>query len=640
MLQDIHDRAQSWIAWVVVAIIIVPLALWGLNSYFEGTGGNLVVAEVGGEEISIGVYRRAVQQKGQQIQSVLGSSYRPEIMEDPKIRRSVLWALIDKYLLAQAVQKNGFRISDEMLWKQLQSIEFFRSGELFDPGLYAQTLRMRGVTEAEFEAEVRREMQQEQLMMGFQWAAFSTDRELDEAVRLQQQQRQVRVLTLEAKPEALENRTVSDAEIDAFYNRNRSAYEIPEQVSIEYLDLSVEKLMHKVVVEEEAIRELYEERKNTLKAEEERHARHILIMMQGPLEKAEATAKEKLEIVQKKLAAGEDFGAVAKEFSDDPGSAGKGGDLGVFPRGVMVSKFEDAVFYMQEGEVSEPVRTEFGYHIIQLLEIHPEKQLPFAQAREKLEKELRLQEAENLFFQQVDTITNLAYESPDSLETVADEAGITVKKSVPFDRLHSEKKRITEHAAVVRAAFSDEVLGRRKNSDPIELSTTQVVWLRVYEHFPAAYKPLDEVRAEVVDSILKERARAQVKQRGDEALRKLNSGDWNLQQAGDSLQISWGEAKLIQRKSLLFAPEIIAAAFQTSSRTATPFYQGVSLGDGRYALVEVSDIQDGDIEELTAETRTALQVKSRRQADDFYREYIRTLRRQAEITVQEENLGL
>lgn len=638
MLQSIHDQAQSWIAWVIVGLLIIPFALWGINSYFEG-GNGAVVAEVNGTEIGLRDYQRSLQQQRQQLRSLMGGNYRPEMMENPEMRRAVLEAMIENDLLTQAVHADGFRIGDELLLDQIQRIEAFQHDGRFSSEIYEQVLAAQGMSKAFFENSMTTDLMQSQLLTGFRHASFVTPRELQETVRLQNQKRTMRLLTIPATLERIKDRVVDDQEIAAQYEVNAAAYEIPEQVSIDYIELSVAELMQEVPVDEAALRKLYEERKEGMVADEERQASHILIELpEGADQSSVDAAQARMSEVQQKLVAGDSFEALAKEYSADPGSAAMGGDLGFFPRGIMVPAFDEAVFGMSIGETVE-VRSEFGIHLIRLDAIQASEIRSYDEVREELSADLKRQGAENLFFEHAETIANIAYEEPDSLDGAATAAGLTVKQSELFNRQGGVG--VAEKPGVIQAAFSDMVLNEGKNSDPVELAEDHMVVLRVRDHRPATRKPLDEVRKEVLDMVLMQRARKAAREQGLQLLNQIQQEAVDVEAAAEAAELAWDEAVTITRKDVSIPAEVVERTFRINGlKGGEKQYAGVVLRSGGYALIELSAVVEGNLQDLESAQRESL----RRQVADgqmqsHYQGYLTSLRSDAEIEIFEDQLS-
>lgn len=640
MLQRIHDQAQSWIAWVIVGLLIIPFALWGINSYFEGGNGG-VVAEVNGNEIGLRDYQRSLQQQRQRLRSMLGANYSPELLENPQMRRAVLDAMVENDLVIQTVHDEGYRINDGILFGQLQQIDAFQRDGQFNPALYEQILAAQGMSKPFFEDSLRNDIMQSQLLTGFRQSSFVTEHELKEAVRLQHQQRTVQLLTIPASIERLESQEVTDEEIAAQYELNAKQYEIPEQVSIEYLELSVAALAKGVSVDPKEVEKLYEARKENLMADEERQARHILIELEeGADEATQTAAEQRLKEVEQKLAAGDAFEALAKEYSNDPGSAAMGGDLGFFPRGIMVPEFDDAVFSMKEGETSAPIRTQFGYHLIRLEQIQAAEMKSLEEVSAELTEELQRIAGEEQFYEQSEIVANLAYEEPDSLIGAAEAAALPLQKSALFSRVGGTEG-IASKPAVIQAAFSELVLNEGKNSDPIELADDHIVILRLLEHKPATRKPLDSVRPQVVDAVLAQRASVQARQQGRTLLEALEQGNKNPQQAAEELGLAWDEARSIVRSDAAAPQEALQRIFQMARPAEQKtLYSGVELRRGGYSLIQLSEVKDGVVEGLAQEQQVQLsQQLANREMQSHYQSYLGHLKQAADIVVFEDQLN-
>ncbi|HIJ21791.1 MAG: peptidylprolyl isomerase [Gammaproteobacteria bacterium] len=638
MLQKIHDQAQSWVAWVIVGLLIIPFALWGINSYFDG-GGSAVIADIDGTEITLQEYQRSLQQQRQRMRSLLGTSYRPEMLENPQMRRAVLDAMIENELLSQNVAEDGFRIGDGLLLGQIERVEAFQQDGVFSPVIYEQVLAAQGMSKPFFENSLRGDLMQSQHQNGFRTASFVTQWELQEATRLLEQKRTMKLLTIPATVERLEDQTVSEEAVTAHYQQSGTTYEVPEQVSIEYLELSVSQLAEGVSVDEAELTKLYGERKESLMADEERNARHILIeLAKGANDETVAAAEKRLSEVQHKLASGESFESLAKTYSDDPGSATAGGDLGFFSKGIMVPEFDAAVFSMAVGETSEPVRTDFGFHLIRLEEIQASELRPYEEVRDELLTELKRRQAEELFYEHTETISNIAYEEPDSLDGAANTVGLTIQKSELFSR-QGKGKGVTGEVAVTAAAFSDLVLKEGKNSDPIELAEDHVVILRLLDHQVARKKPLESVRDEVVQAVLKERAQALALKQGKEWIEKLSNGSADHEVA-EQTGLKWGEQRSIERNDRSIPSEVVTELFRMSTpEEGKKRYQGVELVRGGYAIMALKRVDEGRLEALDEPKQKSSRLEmADRNMRSHYQNYIAHLRSQSNIRVYEDQL--
>lgn len=521
MLQYIRDRVQSWIAWFIIALITIPFALWGINQYFEG-GGDIVAAQVNGVEIGQQRVQQAYYQQQERLRQMLGANYNPDMFPEEQMRRQALEGLIEQELLVQAAVESGMRIGDAYLAATIRGISAFQQDGQFSQEVYERTLRAQGMTSTAFEAQLRRDLLVQQLFAAIGRTEFATGLEQRELARLSLQQRDVGMLSV-AVDNYLTQASVSDDEIAAYYDAQPHLFMQPEQVSIAYLDLSVEGIATGIEVNEEELRTRYQSQQASYQETEQRHARHILLTLPAEAEEAQvAQVRAKAEELLTQLRGGASFEALAKEHSEDPGSAGQGGDLGLFGRGVMDQAFEDAVFALKVGELSQPVRSAFGYHLIRLEAVRGGERRSFEQVREQILAEIRTERAEQQFYEQAEQLANLAYEHPDTLEEAARQLGLTIQKSALFSRRGGEG--ILSHSKLIAAAFSDDVLARGHNSEPLELDSRRIVVLRVMEHQPETRQPLQTVRAEIESRLKHDKAQVLARQAAEELREKIAAG--------------------------------------------------------------------------------------------------------------------
>lgn len=519
MLQSIRDRAQGIVIWLIVGLIILSFALWGVEGYFGG-GGESHVASVDGVEISQNELTRAHQNQLDELRRMLGDNYRPGMLDEGALRRQALNQLIDRYVMRQVLQEAGFAAAPQQVRATIQSMEAFHDGDgSFSLARYEQLLGYQGMSPEQFEREVARDITAQQLYEGVIGTAFVTPTERARYLQLLNQTRDVGVLTVPAD-RFLSEVTVEDEAVREFYEQNRERFMTPAQVEIAYLDLSLESVAADIEVGEDELRRYYEEHQSQYTSPEQRRARHILIAV-GP-ERSEEEAKAEVEALREELEQGAAFEELAKQHSDDPGSSTQGGDLGLFARGAMDPAFEQAVFALEKGGVSEPVRSSYGYHLIKLEAIQPPAGRPFEQVRDEIRRELRMQEAEPQFYDVLDRATNLAYEHPDTLEVAAETLDLKVHTAGPFSRQGGEG--VAAHPAVVEEAFGAEVLEDRINSEPVELAPNRYVILRMREHHPAEPRPFEAVAGDIREQLKREGARERALQVARESAERLRSG--------------------------------------------------------------------------------------------------------------------
>lgn len=634
MLQSIRDRAQGWIAGVIVGFICIPFAMWGVESYMDAAT-TVVVADVDGSEIELREYQEAYAQYRQNLQAVMGLT--PDAIDDALLKRETLEKLVEMELLDQAARKVGMRVGDTQVAAQIHALEGFQEDGRFSQALYEQRLQQSGLSNVRFEEQLRREMLLDQWRQAVEATVFVTDRELDEFDRLNNQTRTIAYAVIPSAPfaEAVE---VTDEQVAARYESNRQTYMTDETVVLEYVELSQETIAKAMTIDEAEAREYFEENKANYVTPEERSASHILVSVPRSADEASVKAAEaKARAALDQAKAGTPFDQIAIETSDDTGTAAEGGDLGFFRRGAMVPEFEEAAFAMQPGDLSELVRTDFGFHVIRLNEIKPEHAQTFEEAREEVERSLRGDRAERLFFEQVEQLATLSYEQADTLQPVAAALGLDVQTSQPTTRNGGDG--VLGDPKVTRAAFSEEVLEQGINSEPIDVGENHVLVLRVKEHKQAALKPLDEVRERIVEEIKAEQARDQARARGEQLLARLQSGESRKALTGAE-GVQWTEVERATRSDPNVSRAVLRAAFRLGRpEGGAAVYGGVPIGTGDYALVAVSGVEDGDPLATKEADRKVLQADLRRSAAaSAWSNFIADVRRDAKIKTYPDRL--
>ena len=637
MLNFIRERAQGWIAWVIVGLLIIPFALWGINQYF-GNGGKLVAANVNGKEISQREFQQDFYQQRSRMQQMLGGQYDAQLF-DPQIKQRVINDLVDRELLLQNADSMGYRVSDQTVVATIQGIDAFREAGVFSSALYQQQVQAQGQTPASFERHVKRLILSGQLPDGLASTVLITDAELDAAIRLEEQKRDFQYLVLKAE-NFKDSSVASDEAVNAYYEQHADRFMTTEKVRVEYVELSAASLQSEKTPSDDELREFYKANNSQFTVPEERRASHILIKLEeGADEAAVTAARKKAEDLIAKIKAGESFESLAKKNSDDPGSAELGGDLGYFGRGTMEADFENAVFSLKEGEVSEPVLTSFGYHIIKLTGIRAEKSKPFEDVRDEILTQFKKDEAERRYFELAEKLTNMAYETPDSLAGVADALHLELKQSPFFAR--RDGTGIFANPRVTTLAFSDEVLKQGFNSEPIELGENHVVVLRLLEHQQASRKPLAEVKTQVMQTLIEDKAKESVKAAGEKAVEQLAAGD-SAETVFKAQTVAWESAVEITRKTkeTKINQAIIMQAFKLQHPTAvSQSYGGIVLGSGDYAVIRLNKVTDGDPTTLDKAERETLKKRLAGDEGANAQTYLITaLKANAKIVVQNDDL--
>lgn len=582
MLQSIRNRAQGVFAWVILILICVPFAFWGIQNYM-GAGEEKAVATVGSKEI----FQRDVNRAYEQIKARIGNI--GSINED-SLKAMALKNLIDEEVLKQTASDEGLTVSDQQVRSVIRDMPYFQNDGKFDQTKFQSVLNAQSIPEAFFISQIREGLEVAQLKDGIIASSFVTPAEIQRFMDLRDQQRTVEYLIVPVDQEGLE---ISAEEIQSHYDERGSDYMRPEKVSVQYLELDLDKLAAEVEVSEEDLTAYYESQKDLYTRPERRKVSHILVSLAENSDKAaEEAALAKITEIAEKLKAGEEFAALAGEMSDDKGSGKNGGDLGVINPGDMDPAFEEAAFALEPGSVSEPVRTPFGYHLIKLTELEAGGLKSYDQVRAEVEKAFRLQSAENRFYELGETLEQVSFENSDSLEPAADSTGLTIQSSDLIER--GRKQGFGSDPKVNQAVFSEDVLVKGANSTPIEVSSRKVIVLRRNEHVPAQKKPLEEVREEIVAVIQTETARDKARERAGKMLEQLANGS-TLASLAEQSGYKYEQPEPMKRSSGGVPREFVETLFRTAKPVdGKPVPFQVTLQDGRVMVASLVKVQQAE----------------------------------------------
>lgn len=636
MLLAIRSKSQSWVMWVIVILLIIPFALWGVHEYFGG-GGDVIVAEVNGRELSAREFENTYQRQRQRLQMMMEGRGNLSDLDQERLRDETLQGMIDEEVVVQAALSGGLRIGDEQLAAAIRQLEVFQEDGRFSQQRYERWITSMGYSPTGFEQTLRRNMLRAQIRQGLIGSALVTDRALAEANRLAEQRRSFGVLTIDV--ETLKDpAAVTDQDIAAYYRDNEADFTIPERVVVRYVELSKDQIAESIAISEEEARRNFENFRGSYVAPEQRRASHILLTVPpGADGDAIEAVRQRAQEIRARIAGGEDFAALARAHSDDAGSATVGGDLGYFERGATAPlldeplfppAFEEAVFAMEEGEISEPVRSSEGFHIIRLEDVRAPAVDSFEAVRDQVVADLRNTRAEQRFYEQAEQFANLVYEHVDTLEVVADSLGLQVRTSAPFPRAGGEG--IAAYPRVVAAAFSEDV-AQGMNSEPIEVEPMHLVALRLEERIAPTLRPLVEVKDEIRARLEREAARRRAMEKGEALMARLRQGAEGRVLARQE-GLEWQEVAGAGRRSDEVGEQVIDKVFRMGRPGAGPIIDGLSLADGDYAVIVLEAVEDGgEITAQAAERRR--QVLAEMQGEEQFEALVRALREDSDITI-------
>jgi peptidyl-prolyl cis-trans isomerase D len=634
MLQKLREKTSGWVAFVILGAVSIPFAFFGINNYFERRVENFV-ARVGEQDITPDAFRQSFEQYRQSIRQQFGEAYDASMFESPLIKRQYLEQMIDRELLMQAANQHGLGASDALLREEIQAISAFHVNGQFSTDQYKLLLNSRSMSEVGFEQQMREDLSAQELTKSLQNSGLVTDTEIDTYLRLRDQTRDFRYVSLPAStPVTVEP---AAADIESYYALHQSEFMSEEQVSLEYVDIDAASLSVNTNPDEATLKARYEEQKARFTEPERRLASHVLIKLDPNADAAaQKTALDRATALLAEIRAGKPFADVAKASSDDLGSQGNGGDLGWVKKGDMDAAFETALFALKAGDLSEPVKSAEGYHVIQLREVQAESVRTFEQVRDELAAEFATTERETVFSKISGDLYEKVIDDPQSLGEAAQAAGLAMGHTPPFGRSGGEG--IAADPRVIKAAFSEAVLNDGEASTPIELSPNHVVIVRVDEHKPSAVRALEEVRTEVIARLNAETTAKQAEDAAKALEARLLGGE-SLDAIAQSLQLTPTVAEGVGRNAASHDAAVVAEAFKVARPTEGTSGKALAKLPNGYALVEVSKVVDGDVSKTDAAGRDSVrQVLQQAAAESERRALIESLRASIKVEVAEDRL--
>lgn len=587
MLQAIREKVTGWIAYGIIFLISIPFALWGVNSYLGG-GEIAPAAIVNGEEISVRELDQAYANYRQRLSQLFGGSIPENFANEEMLRETVRDQLIEQAALRQYIERERYRIDDDDLNRMIRGMDVFQRDGQFDTAIYEAQVRSLGYSPLGFEQELRINGAMQQFEAGIRATAFVTPQTRERFNKLNSQTRKLRSLRLGADDASIE---IDDDAIEQRYESRSELYMSPDQVRIDYIEVSLEDVKQAVQVNAGELRQRYEDNLGAYSTPEKREASHILIKVGDADDSDEKLAQ--IREIRERIVAGESFADLAREFSEDPGSAADGGSLGEIERGFMVQTFETALFSMEVDQLSEPVKTGFGWHLIKLHSISGGETRDFESVRAELEDELRTELAESQIFDLIENLANLAYEQSDSLQPAAEQLGLALETSDWFSR--NAGQGIAAERQVRQLAFSPEVLQQGLNSEAIELGNDRVVFIRLNEYRPAERQSLEQVRERIVGELKAEKLRERNSERGAEALASLSDGK-TLDDLAADIGAEIEDHGFVSRQQADVDASIRERAFKMPKPEQSAVYDGLSLPGGDYVIVEMSAVMSNDAE--------------------------------------------
>lgn len=623
MLQNIRDNSKGIVAKVIVGLIAVTFALFGVESLVSLTAGSNAPATVNGVEISERDLLQGADLQRRQLLAQMGENADPTLLDDNLIRKATLDNLIQQEVLVQSATSQDMAISDQALDQMIINTQDFQLDGQFNRDQYAAVLRNAGLSPLMYKELLRKESLIGYERSGYLLSGFSLEQEAERIIALDRETRDLAYLQV-ALDDYKQGVSLTAEDKSAYYDAHQQEFMTDEQVAIEYLLINKADLLKQVKVDDAELQSQFDQMLAVFASEEQRTVSHIMIEVSDQVDDAAALAKaQKLE---ERLAAGEAFAALAETESDDPGSAPMGGNLGVYQEGLLDGPFEAAVLALKVGEVSEPVRTSFGYHLIKLTDLSASEMPVFDEVKDQLIAEQMDKKVEELYVEKVGQLTDLAFSAGDLIEP-ADELQLDIVEAEPFSATGGNDD-VTSNPRVIRAAFNEELIRDGLNSDPIELDSGRTLVLRVKEHI----RPRQLSEAEVADQI----AEILTIEKAGEALQaSLETELGKLQQGGERISINgaqWTVAEAVARADRSQPFEIMSTAFKLPKPEAGASYSLITLQDGAKAIVAVTAVNAPDLSAVTAEERKGMRAVLAQRTGQFdYQAMTEARKRAAEI---------
>lgn len=608
---------------IVLALIILPFALWGVDSYRRGFGGE-PMATVGGEKISPQEFDYAMRQQQQRMRESMGDKFDQAAFDRPEIKHSVLENIVNQRLLALQARTVGLTVGDEQLAQVIAGIEAFQKNGKFDKQQYEAALSRQNMSPLAFEARVKQELSTRQLVEAYTHNGHASNAVADNLIRINEQQRVIGTAEIALDP-FLKQASVDDAAIKSYYEKNPGEFQAPEQARVEYVVFSADALQAQAVADEAEIKKYYDEHQPEFGTPEQRQAAHILISVAAQAsDKDKQAAKAKAEqVLEKVKQSPARFAELAKEFSQDPGSAANGGDLGLFGRGMMVKQFDDAVFQLKQGEISGLVQSDFGFHIIKLLAIKPAKTQTLSEAKNTIAQKLKQQKANEKFAELAEKFSNTVYEQSDTLKPAAELVKAPVQQSAWLNNGQPGAAPWTGKA--LQAVFSKEVVKDKRNSNAVEVAPNTLLAVRMLEYKPASTRPLSEVSGAIRQKLLRQQAHELVLKQGKAVLAQL--------QRGEKVNLEWKAAQTVTRMQHAgHNNELTRQVFQADA-AKLPAYVGAENAQGGYSLVRVDAVKEPAAIDDAKRANYVQQIR-RVAGEELFRAYLADAKTHTDISMK------
>ncbi len=621
---------QRWMQ-VLLALLIVPsFVVVGVSSYKGGSTGS-EVATVDGQKITQQEWDGALREQMDRYRGMMGAQFDPKMFETPQVKQSILENLVAERALNAEIARSHMTVPDAALQNTILQIERFRKPDgTFDKDQYIAALSAQGMTPAMFEARVRRDLTLQQLNGAISSTAFTPRSVAGRLSEINEQEREVQELMFPIANYVSQVK-VTDEMVKAFYDKNPALFQVPEQVKAEYVVLNAAAVESQVSVPDAEVTAFYNQNQTKFTQPEQRTASHILITVKKGASAAEkAAAKAKAEAILAEVRKDPaSFASVAKAKSQDPGSAEAGGDLGVVEKGAFVKPVEDVIYALKEGQISDVVESDFGYHIITVTKVVPAKIKTLDEAKAEIAAELKKSKMSKKYSEMAEVFTNTVYEQTDSLKPVADKLGLKIETAAGLTRTPSPQLGDTpvNNAKFLKAIFADDAIKNKRNTEAIEAGPSTLVAGRVVEYKPAAKRPLAEVEATIRQRVVQQEAEKLARAAGEQKLAAAKA-------SGDAA--GFGEAKVVTRTKQPPINTTAAIAVLKADTSKLPAYVGVDVPGTGYGVYRINKVAQAEKPDLARRASEQQQIAGAIGQEEMFG-YIEALKLKAKAKVLVKN---
>jgi len=616
---------------VLLGLLALTFMTWGIQSYTQFRGQSDAVATVDGLKITQREYNEALQRQQERLRSMFGGRIDPDELDTPQLRRALLDDLINKRLVARTAVKNRLMVSDDTLREAILAIPAFRESGRFSRSAYEAVLRSQGMTPEMFEANMRYELSLSQIASAVKGSAIPSRTVTAHLMGLLEEQREVSQALVPVEP-FLAKVKVDPAQAKAYYDSHEDEFRTPERVRAQYVVLSADALAKDVSVTAAELKAAYDAHPSRYRADEQRRASHILIQVAPDAKPAvrEAALKKAEKILAEVRKSPDQFAELAKKDSQDPGSAEKGGDLGYFDRSMMVKPFADAVFSLKKvGDISNVVKSEYGYHIIKLTGIQPGRTRTLDDVRKELTEQLRKQKAAAEYTKDAETFSNMVFEQSDTLQPVADRFKLKLQTSDWITRAPDKAPPPLNNPKLVKSLFSGDAVAHKRNTEAVEVAPDTMVAARVLEHQAAALRKFADVKDQIEKRLRHDEALKLAEKDGTAMLSKLR--------LGADVGLKWAAPQLVSRRDPKDLSQDALGRIVGADVSRLPAYVGAEKDGAGYAIYRISKVVE-PAKKTDAQKATDLARIEAVEGTAEYDAYVASLRKRADIEINEKNL--